>query len=67
MSIYQSVLMADVFPIQVCFSFTSQRFCIILIVDSVLSMSLSDSTPGSFVCSGTGTGVDFWAVILHLF
>lgn len=37
------------------------------IVDSVLSMSLSDMTPGSFVCSGTLTGVDLCAAILHLF
>lgn len=48
-SIYQSVLTTDVFLIQVCFLFTSQTFCItVFIADSVLSISLSDMTPGSF-------------------
>lgn len=50
------------------FLFTSQTFCItVFIADSVLSMSLSDMTPGSFVCSGTLTGVIFCAAVLHLF
>lgn len=66
--LYQSVVTANGFSIQVCFLFTSQTFCItVFIVDSVLSTSLSDMTPGSFVCSGTLTGVNFCAAVLHLF
>lgn len=49
------------------FLFTSQTFCItVFIVDSVLSMSLSDMIPGTFVCFGTLAGVDFCTAI-HLF
>ena len=43
-----------------------EQSCAVFIVDSVLSLSLSDMTPGSFVCSGRLTGVDFCAAILHL-
>lgn len=67
-SLYQSVVTTDVFSFQIWFLFTSQTFCItVFIVDSVLSMSLSDMTPGTFVCCGTLTGVNFCAAVFHLF
>lgn len=62
-----SAVCANDFPAQQHLLFPSQMFCItVYIVDSVLSLSLSDMTPGSFVCSGRLTGVDFCAAILHL-
>lgn len=67
-AVYRSLFTACVFPTPACFLFPHQAFCIpAFIVDSVLSLSLSDMTPGSFVCSGRLTGVDFCAAILHLF